>query len=267
MNSQSASNPEKGLCPICQECLMEPVSTDCGHFFCQACLIQHAKETLEEEVLCCPVCSQKLCSQSILGAGYYCEVHQKKVDWFCEGKQVFLCSDCHTSPEHQDHYDLPIEQALTHYKERIHRRMRKLRKILGKYWHLPEKKEKLQTLWKQMDAEKQKLKDVLEKQQMGEPWGTVPELSLDIVDSFLEAVTVLQHKISEEETKLKNLITNMEAASKQLDITMLQSVCDLLRRKVPEKLYDIETNFSELEQKVRKLIQQASYSRTPLPKN
>ncbi|XP_007483528.1 E3 ubiquitin ligase TRIM40 [Monodelphis domestica] len=262
MNPQPESSPEKGLCPICQELLREPVSTDCGHFFCQACLIQHAKKALEEDVFYCPVC-RKLCSQSILGAGYYCEVHQKKVGWFCEEKQVFLCPDCYKSPEHQDHYDQPIDKAIIHYKERIHRRIRKLRKIPVESWHLPKKKEKLQTLWKQIDSEKQKLKDVLEKQQMGEQGDTDPELLLDNLNSFSEEVTVLQHKISEEETKLNDLIANMEEASKQLNITTLKSVNDLLRRNVKEKLYYLEVNSSELEKKIRKLIQPAPLIQVP----
>ncbi|XP_036622423.1 tripartite motif-containing protein 40 isoform X2 [Trichosurus vulpecula] len=229
MDPQLASSPEKGLCPICQEHLREPVTTDCGHFFCQACLIQQAKKASDGDILNCSVC-RKPWSPSILGAGYSCEDHQKLVGWFCEEKQLFLCSYCRTSPEHRTHHDLPVDTAIIHYKERIHRKVRKLRKFLGEPWHLPEEKQKLHTLLKQIDSEKDRLKAILEKEQTEGQLGSPLQQWLDRLNSVSAEVKELHDKISEAETHLNDLITELEEASKALNITLLKSVRDLLSR-------------------------------------
>ncbi|XP_027732462.1 tripartite motif-containing protein 40 [Vombatus ursinus] len=259
MDPQLANSPEKGLCPICQEHLREPVSTDCGHFFCQLCLIQQAIKASDGDILNCSVC-RKPWSPNILGAGYSCEDHQKLVGWFCEEKQLFLCSHCRTSPEHRTHHELSIDIAIIHYKERIHRKVRKLRKFLGELCHLPEEKGKLQTLLKQIDSEKHRLKAVLEKQQTGEQLGSPLQQWLRGLNSISEEVKELHDKISEAETYLNDLITELEKTSKELNITLLKSVRDLLNRSVPGKLCYPEANSSVLEQKVGKLLQQTSSS-------
>uniref|UniRef100_A0A4X2JUV1 Tripartite motif containing 40 n=1 Tax=Vombatus ursinus TaxID=29139 RepID=A0A4X2JUV1_VOMUR len=207
------------LCPICQEHLREPVSTDCGHFFCQLCLIQQAIKASDGDILNCSVC-RKPWSPNILGAGYSCEDHQKLVGWFCEEKQLFLCSHCRTSPEHRTHHELSIDIAIIHYKERIHRKVRKLRKFLGELCHLPEEKGKLQTLL--VDSEKHRLKAVLEKQQTGEQLGSPLQQWLRGLNSISEEVKELHDKISEAETYLNDLITELEKTSKELNITLLK---------------------------------------------
>ncbi|XP_043859295.1 E3 ubiquitin ligase TRIM40 [Dromiciops gliroides] len=261
MDPQLSSSPEKELCPICQEHLRKPVSTDCGHFFCQVCLVQQAKKASDGDILNCSVC-RKPWSPRILGAGYSCEDHQKLVGWFCEEKQLFLCSHCRTSPEHRTHHEISIERAITHYKERIHRKVRKHRKFLGEPWLHPEEKEKLHTLLKQINSEKQRLKTELEKQQQ---ISSPLQQWLDSLDSISEEVTEHHNKISEAETYLNGQITKLEEASKELNITSLKSVSDLLSRNVPENLRCPETNSSVLEKKVEKLLQQSSLVQVPGP--
>lgn len=108
---------EEGLCPICQEGLKEAVSTDCGHLFCRVCLAQHLGKASASGVLSCPLC-RKPCSEGVLGAGYTCHSHQKKVCWFCEESRLLLCVECRGSPEHSSHCELAIENAISHYKVR-----------------------------------------------------------------------------------------------------------------------------------------------------
>nr|KAF6508810.1 tripartite motif containing 40 [Rousettus aegyptiacus] len=109
MVSLRENSREEGICPICQEHLKEAVSTDCGHLFCRV----------------------KPCSEGVCGATYICHSHQKKVCWFCEESRLLLCIECLVSPEHKFHCELAIEDAISHYKERLNRRSRKLRKDIG----------------------------------------------------------------------------------------------------------------------------------------
>ncbi|XP_068929241.1 E3 ubiquitin ligase TRIM40 [Petaurus breviceps papuanus] len=262
MDPQLPSSPKKELCPICQEHLREPVSTDCGHFFCKVCLIQQAKKSSDGDILNCSVC-RKPWSPNILGAGYSCEDHQKLVSWFCEEKQLFLCSQCRTSPEHRTHQDLRVDIAIFHYKQRIQRKVRKLQKFIEEPRHLPEEKQKLHTLLKQIDSEKDRLKAILEKQQTGGQLGSPLQQWLDRLNSISEEVKELQDKISEAETHLSDLVTELEEASKALNITLLKNVRDLLSKSVPEKLQYPKAYSSVLEKKVRKLLQQTSSVQAP----
>lgn len=109
---------EEGICPICQENLKEAVSTDCKHLFCRVCLARHVAKAPASGVLCCPLC-RKPCSEEVLGAGYICHSHQKKVCWFCEESRHLLCMECLVSPEHKSHCELAIENAISHYKVRL----------------------------------------------------------------------------------------------------------------------------------------------------
>ncbi|KFO25068.1 Tripartite motif-containing protein 40 [Fukomys damarensis] len=105
--------PEQGVCAICQDLLKEAVSTDCGHLFCRVCLTQHAKKASRD--LCCPLC-RKPCSKGVLGEGYLCHRHQKRVRSFCEESKLLLCVECLESPEHRSHLEPTIGDAISHYK-------------------------------------------------------------------------------------------------------------------------------------------------------
>ncbi|XP_069930931.1 E3 ubiquitin ligase TRIM40 isoform X5 [Oryctolagus cuniculus] len=137
---------DEGICPICQEHLKEATSTECGHLFCRGCLTQHVQKALASDVLCCPLC-RKPCPECILGIGLVCVSHQKRASSFCEESRCLLCPQCLESPEHKSHSELTIENAISHYKERLSRRSRKLRKDIAELQGLKaQEEEKLQAL-------------------------------------------------------------------------------------------------------------------------
>lgn len=109
---------EEGICPICQEFLKEAVSTACGHLFCRVCLAQYMEKASVSEGFCCPLC-RRPCSEEVLGAGYICHSHQKKVCLFCEESRLLLCKECVESPEHKSHRELAIKDVISHYKVKL----------------------------------------------------------------------------------------------------------------------------------------------------
>ncbi|XP_036032193.1 tripartite motif-containing protein 40 isoform X1 [Onychomys torridus] len=223
---------QEDICPICLDPLREPVSTDCRHLFCRMCLTQHMDKT--SGVLSCPVC-RKPYSEGVLGDGYICYSHQKRVCSFCETSRHLLCVECLRSPEHQSHTELSIENAISHYKERLIRRSRKLRKDLGDLQRLKaQEEEMLHAL--QVDWESHRLRTEQQNQgQTKEQLKTLPQHWLDQqVDLPAEVAKIFN--FSEAVTQLSILASGLERTARELDASTLKDASDLLDRSAPQKL-------------------------------
>ncbi|XP_044784388.2 E3 ubiquitin ligase TRIM40 isoform X3 [Bubalus bubalis] len=217
---------EEGICPICQECLKEAVRTDCGHLFCRACLAQHLEKASASGVRSCPLC-RKPCSEGVLGAGYTCDSHQKKVCWFCEESRRLLCMECRMTPEHKSHCELPIENAISHYKERLNRRIRKLRKDICELQRLrTQEEERLQEM--KADPGTHRLEAELEQQpqtrrQLDAPAQRRPDQRQD-VSAELSRIPGISRAL----LQLSSLVTDLEGMAKKLDASLLKDASDLL---------------------------------------
>lgn len=253
MGSLRQDRREEGVCPICQEGLKEAVRTDCGHLFCRACLAQHLEKTSASGVRSCPLC-RKPCSEGVLGAGYTCDSHQKKVCWFCEESRSLLCVECLVSPEHKSHNELTIENAISHYKERLNRRVRKLRKDICELQRLKtQEQERLQEM--KADRGTHRLEAELEQQPQTrrEPDASAqrqPDQQRD-VSAELSRIP----GISEALCQLSSLVTNLEGMAKKLDTSLLKDASDLLNRSAPEQL---EAIYPNLEKRINESLVQPS---------
>uniref|UniRef100_A0A8C3W4K0 Tripartite motif containing 40 n=1 Tax=Catagonus wagneri TaxID=51154 RepID=A0A8C3W4K0_9CETA len=238
---------EEAICPICQEGLKEAVSTDCGHLFCRACLAQHLGKASACGVLSCPLC-RKPCSEGVLGDGYTCHRHQKKVCWFCEESRLLLCVDCRGSPEHTSHCELAIENAISHYKERLNRRIRKLRKDACELQRLrAQEEERLQTAQFQTDCGTRRLEAGPERQ-----LAALPRQGPDQLEDVPAEVSRLLG-ISKAITCVSSLVTDLEMMAKKLDANLLKSASDLLNRSTLEQL---EAVYPYLEKRINETLLQ-----------
>ncbi|ELW47093.1 Tripartite motif-containing protein 40 [Tupaia chinensis] len=218
---------EEGICPICQEHLKEALSTDCGHLFCRVCLAQHVEKASSSGVLCCPLCRQP-CSEGVLGTGYVCHSHQKRVCRFCEETTLLLCEECLESPEHRIHRELDVENALSHYRERLNRRSRRLRKDVGELERLKaQEEEKLQVLL--VDHGNHRLEN--QPQTEGQP-DALPRQQLAQLED-VPAVVARIGDISRAIARLSSLVTDLERMAKELDISTLKNASDILKRYEP----------------------------------
>lgn len=217
--SFAGEQKEEGFCPICQEALKETVRTDCGHLFCRACLVQHAKTSASQ--FYCPTC-RKPCSERVLGTGYVCHSHQKRVHYFCEESGLLLCGECE-KPQRA----LTIEKATYHYKERLNRMIKKLKKIIRKIEHKTLEKNgrsqamqvhssthRLETDLESQNQTRRQLEDHLQQQRQDQPVD-----SPDTVPRILDTA--------------KSIITDMEKTVKELDTSKLKEAKELLHRSAP----------------------------------
>ena len=131
-------------CPICLELLTEPLSLDCGHSFCQACITANNMVSMndQDEDRRCPVCRisyeprnlrpnrhvanivQRLrevkLSPEVEQERNLCLRHGEKLMLFCEEDREVICWLCERSQEHHGHPTFLMEEVAQEYQVRDH---------------------------------------------------------------------------------------------------------------------------------------------------
>ncbi|XP_042310531.1 E3 ubiquitin-protein ligase TRIM17-like [Sceloporus undulatus] len=132
---------EEATCSVCLEYFKDPVSTECGHNFCQACLTQCWKESGFAEISC-PQCREKVLqrnlrpnrqlanvveiakklsfqggrSQEAEEKWRGCKKHQEPFKLFCTHHRAPICVVCDKAKEHKYHKVIPLDEASKAYK-------------------------------------------------------------------------------------------------------------------------------------------------------
>uniref|UniRef100_A0A452IHV7 Uncharacterized protein n=1 Tax=Gopherus agassizii TaxID=38772 RepID=A0A452IHV7_9SAUR len=125
------AGPDEASCPICLEYFNDPVTLDCGHNFCRAC-ITRCWEGSDTDVFC--PCCMEIFPQGNFQANRQlgtlvdliirqlkdevCGKHQEALKLFCEEDQTPICVVCDRSQEHIAHTVVPIQEAAQEYKVR-----------------------------------------------------------------------------------------------------------------------------------------------------
>ncbi|XP_055479690.1 tripartite motif-containing protein 30A-like [Psammomys obesus] len=141
-SSVLAKIKEEVTCSICLELLKEPVSADCGHSFCRACItLNYESSTGKEGEGSCPVCRVSYLFgnlrpnrhaanivESLKGfksipeeeqTVNVCEQHGEKLQLFCENDMTAICWLCERSQDHRGHHTVLIEEAAEKYKGKL----------------------------------------------------------------------------------------------------------------------------------------------------
>ncbi|XP_034632174.1 E3 ubiquitin-protein ligase TRIM68-like [Trachemys scripta elegans] len=132
---------DEAVCPICLEYLTEPVTLDCGHNFCLACITKHSETCTEGDYdpLCCPSCRAQIRRQNFQlnwqlanrveqvkhlhveaereQKVNLCAIHKEELKLFCEDDSEAICVICRESKEHRAHTVVPIEDSAKEDKE------------------------------------------------------------------------------------------------------------------------------------------------------
>ncbi|XP_067414642.1 E3 ubiquitin-protein ligase TRIM21-like [Emydura macquarii macquarii] len=132
------SELDDAICDICKEYLTDPVTIECEHNFCRACITRRWEG---EETPFCPQCGKQFqkrdfTSNKQLGrlvqtikqvglnpgkrrraAGNVCAEHGKELAWFCKKDNTFICVDCKGSPAYRSHAVIPMGKAAHQSKE------------------------------------------------------------------------------------------------------------------------------------------------------
>nr|XP_005314812.2 zinc finger protein RFP-like isoform X1 [Chrysemys picta bellii]XP_023970132.1 zinc finger protein RFP-like isoform X2 [Chrysemys picta bellii] len=275
----AAENPveslqEEATCPVCQEYFTEPVTLECGHNFCRACISQCWEGS--DTAASCPQCretlqqrnlrpnrqlaniieiTKQLSFQAAKGAGAdgVCEIHQEALKLFCEEDETPICVVCDRSRAHRIHTVVPIEEAAQEYKERIQAHLKTLREEREKLLGLKATGEgKSREYLKQTQTERQKI--VSEFQQLRQFLEEQERLLLAQLEKLDEEIVRIQNenvsKLSKQISRLSELISELEGKCQKPVSEFLQDVRSTLSRFEKRKFEQPGEISPELEEQV-----------------
>ncbi|XP_065420674.1 zinc finger protein RFP-like [Chrysemys picta bellii] len=275
----AAENPmeslqEEATCPVCLEYFTEPVTLECGHNFCRACISQCWEGS--DTAASCPQCretvqqgnlrpnrqlanvieiAKRLSLQAAKGAGGdgVCERHQEALKLFCEEDETPICVVCDRSRAHRNHMVVPIEEAAQEYKEKIQAHLKTLREEREKLLGLKVTGEgNSQEYLKQTQTERQKI--VSEFQQLREFLEEQEQLLLAQLEKLDKEIVRIQNEndsqLSEQISHLSVLISEMEGKCQKPASEFLQDVRSTLSRCETGKFQQPEEISPKLEERV-----------------
>ncbi|XP_078272072.1 E3 ubiquitin-protein ligase TRIM39-like [Rhinoraja longicauda] len=135
---QVESWTEEAVCPICLDFFTDPVSLECGHYFCRSCITQSWDR---EERNSCPECREVFTDRTLRVSRAlarlaekartlslnrteeeskpHCEEHQEELKLFCETDNKLICVVCAVRREHKCHSFMLIDEAIEFYKDQV----------------------------------------------------------------------------------------------------------------------------------------------------
>ncbi|XP_065269161.1 zinc finger protein RFP-like [Emys orbicularis] len=262
-------------CSVCLEYFTDPVSIECGHNFCRACISQCWGEP--EPDFSCPQCRETASQRDLrpnrqlgnlvelvkrlrLQAGpepegqRVCKRHQEALKLFCEEDQTPICVVCDRSRAHHAHTVVPIEEAAQEYREQILSRLQRLREereeLLGLKSDWDKKSERL---LRQTEVERQLVVSECERlrQFLAEQerllLARLAELDEEMGRRREENTTHLGEEIS----RLSALITELEGKCQQPAPELLQGVRSAVSRGEKATSPHLAPESPELEKRIR----------------
>ncbi|PNJ24903.1 TRIM5 isoform 6 [Pongo abelii] len=226
---------EEVTCPICLELLTQPLSLDCGHSFCQACLTaNHKKSTLDKGERSCPVCRvsyqpknirpnrhvanivEKLREVKLSPEGQkvdHCARHGEKLLLFCKEDGKVICWLCERSQEHRGHHTFLTEEVAQKYQVKLQAALEMLRQKQQEAEELEADIREEKASWKtqiQYDktsvlADFEQLRDILDWEESNELQNLEKE-----EEDILKSLTKSETEMVQQTQSVRELISDVE---------------------------------------------------------
>ncbi|XP_026633365.1 tripartite motif-containing protein 6 [Microtus ochrogaster] len=248
---------EEVTCPICLELLTEPLSIDCGHSFCQACITGYSHRSVlnQEGKSICPVCQTtyqpgnlrpnrhlativKRLKEIVLGPGkqpevILCALHGEKLQLFCKEDGKLICWLCERSPEHRGHHTFLMEEVAQEYQELFQESLKKLRKEQQEAENLKVLIKEKRESWKsqveperhRIQTEFKQLRSILDREEQRE----LKKLEIE-ERKGLSIIEKAEGDLIHQSQSLKDLISDLEHRCQGSTVELLQDVSDVTKR-------------------------------------
>ncbi|KAF6334576.1 tripartite motif containing 22 [Rhinolophus ferrumequinum] len=248
---------EELTCPICLELLTEPLSLDCGHSFCKACITANNKEPeiSQKGKSLCPVCRFSYHPGDLRPNRFVaniverlrevkvspeegqkrdlCVRHGEKLHLFCKEDGKVICWLCERSQEHRDHHTFLIEEVAQEYQEKLEAALERLKTEQKKAEMYNSNIRKEEAYWKnqiQHDIQSfqnciKQLKDVLDSEEQKELQKLKNEEG-----HILHTLAESEKKLVRQSQLVGDLISALEHRLQGSAIEMLQDVNGIMER-------------------------------------
>lgn len=247
---------EEVTCPICLDLMVEPVSGDCGHSFCQACItLNYESSKCNNGEFICPVCQvsylfknlrpnrhvanivERLkefkCSPEEEPKVLSCARHREKLQLFCKKDMMPICWLCERSQEHRGHQTVLIEEVVQEYKEKLQAALQKLMADKKEFENWKDDLQKERTYWQnqiQKDVENVQsefkgMRDIMDSEEKKELQKLMQEKE-DIMNSLEKS----ENEYSQQSKLLGDLISDVEHQLQRSAMEMLQGVESTIKR-------------------------------------
>ncbi|XP_074132163.1 tripartite motif-containing protein 64-like [Sminthopsis crassicaudata] len=242
-------------CSICRSYFSEPVTLHCGHSFCRECLCSCWRPATL--AFSCPECKQvpqiravppvnerlaqltdlvKKFSSQVLQSTKgqsQCALHGKVFKLFCEHDQKLLCVRCCETPEHEAHGISPVGEAAP----KCRKQLQDMQRNLGKHFKEAENLLAQQNLvdWRRMIIEEfYKLHRLVKAQEFS------------CIERIRQEQRARQDTLTQNIQTLQKLKLELQEASYQPDLDLLQDAKQLLERSESELSQRANTAIPEL---------------------
>ncbi|XP_029418146.1 tripartite motif-containing protein 6 isoform X3 [Nannospalax galili] len=244
-------------CPICLELLTEPLSIDCGHSFCMACITGNTDNSVlgKEGKSSCPVCRTsyqpgnlrpnrhlavivKRLREVVLGPGkqlkvILCTLHGEKLQLFCKEDGKLICWLCERSQEHRGHQTFLMEEVAQEYQEMFQESLKKLKREQQEAERLKAIIREKRESWKnQMEPERHRiqtafnqLRSILDREEQRELKNLEEEER-----KGLSIIEKAEGDLIHQSQSLKELISDLEHRCQGSTVDLLQDVNDITKR-------------------------------------
>ncbi|XP_078496804.1 E3 ubiquitin-protein ligase TRIM39-like [Lissotriton helveticus] len=250
---------DEATCAICLEYFKNPVIIDCGHNFCQSCILQCWQEINTN--FACPQCRAifpekkfrpnrqlgnlvemvKLHLPSLKPQESVCQKHQQRLQLFCEDDQEPICVVCDRSKDHRTHTVIPVEEAAQKHKKTLQNSIIQMKTYLEDVRRLTsEENEKETNLEAEFQSQTQRIISTFEELHQfldQEKQDLLSKVEMEHQNN-LEKIHMKQTDLEKQNSSFMDQITEMEGKCQQEDVEFLMGVKSLLNRLCikPEKV-------------------------------
>ncbi|XP_012392198.1 E3 ubiquitin-protein ligase TRIM21 [Orcinus orca] len=258
---------EEVTCSICLDPMVEPVSIECGHSFCQECISEVGK--IGGSV--CPVCRHRFLLRNLRPnrqvanmvenlrkisqdakegtQGELCVVHREKLHLFCKEDGKALCWVCSQSQKHRDHPMVPIEEAAQEYQEKLQGALQKLRNKQRLTEKLEVDVAKKKAAWKgKVEGHKLRIHEEFVRQKnflAEEEQRQLQKLEEDEREQ-LRVLGATEASLAQQSQALQELISELDRRSRGSALELLQEVKSVLERSESWNLKELDITSPDL---------------------
>ncbi|XP_031243565.1 tripartite motif-containing protein 12A-like [Mastomys coucha] len=246
---------EEVTCPICLDLMVEPVSADCGHSFCRACItLNYESSKCHVGEFICPVCRVSYLFRNLRPNRHVaniverlkefksspeeeqkvacCASHGEKLQLFCKEDMMAICWVCERSQEHHGHQTALTEEVVKEYKEKLQVVLQKLMTDKNEFDTWKDDLQKERTYWenqiqkdvKNVQSEFKRMRDIMDSEEKNELEKLMQEKG-DIINSLAE----FENEHAQQSKLLGDLISSVEHHLQCSAMEMLQGVENIIK--------------------------------------